>query len=114
MTKNSDVYDYYKDQIVSEKRIGTSFSDCLFDWRFPTSLMTIKNDSIEFDIEYSFDGVHVAGRLKKGTDELTGGDFYTYGETNIMRLFMRVAQDEADDFDDEVDIVNYRLFVVRG
>lgn len=106
--------DFYKDQIVSTKRIGNQFSDCCFDWGFPADLLEPKNDSIETDIEYSFDGTHVAGRLRHGTDAELGGESYTYRDTERMKIYFRRAHDADDnvEYEGEEDIP-YRLWVDR-
>ena len=106
--------DYYKDIVVSTKRIGDQFSDCLFEWHFPADKLEIKNDSILTNIQYSYDGVHVAGRLKHGTDTLLGGESYLYEKTTRMKLYLRRSHDANDDveFAGEVDIP-FRLWISR-
>ena len=101
--------DYYKDITVSDKRVGVDFEDCHFNWNFNSQQMTIVNDSIQTDIEYSFDGVNVAGRLRHGTDPDVGGESYTYTGDTRREIWLRIAEDEAEEED-----LPYRLFVHRG
>lgn len=110
MPKAMDNADYFRDQTLTTKRIGRNFKDCCFAWNFPTSQLTPKNDSIEYDIQYSFDGKNVAGRLKKGVDPDAGGDAYNYGKTQRMRIYFRIAPDEYVQGHNEIP---FRLWVNR-
>lgn len=114
MTEVFSSADYYKDIVVSTKRIGDQFADCLFEWHFPADKMEIKNDSILTNIQYSYDGVHVAGRLNRGTDALLGGESYLYENTTRVKLYLRRAHDVNDnvEFAGEVDIP-FRLWISR-
>ena len=104
--------DYYKDQIVSNIRIGDEFSGCKFSWSFPAGLLVLKNDSIETDIEYSFDGEHVAGRLKCGTDAKVGGESFTYERTIRMKIYARRSHNTAGVVEHGTEvIIPYRLYV---
>jgi len=103
--------DYYKDQVVSDKRIGDEFLNCLFEWPFPAGLLVIKNDSILTDIEYSFDGEFVAGRLKSGTDAKVGGESFTYEDTIRMKLYVRRSHDSGGNVEVPGEaIVPYRIY----
>lgn len=89
--KTYESADYYKDIVVSQARIGNEFADCKFSWPFPAGLLVIKNDSLQTNIEYSFDGDHTAGKLMHGTDEHVGGESFTYTKTERMEIYLRRA-----------------------
>jgi hypothetical protein len=103
--------DYYRDETLTEKKIGKDFKDCMFEWGFPTDQFTPKNDSTEYDIQYSFDGKGVAGRLKKGVDALAGGDAYNYGKSRHRKIYFRIAPDE---YVEGHNLVPFRLWVNRS
>ncbi len=104
--------DYYRDQIVGERRIGDEFTDCHIRWSWPAGQLVLKNDSILTDIEYSFDGEHVAGRLNRGTVALSGGELFVYNNTIRLDIYIRRAHDADGDvvYPNEV-IVPFRLWV---
>lgn len=105
--------DYYKSETVGDFRIGKEFRDCHMTWPFAAQQLTIKNDSITRDIEYSFDGSGVAYRLKKGTDILDGGGFYNYIGGDQSEVWLRIAPDEYVAGDEDTDIP-YRVSAYRG
>jgi len=108
--------DFYRDNTLTTKRIGKEFSECSFNWNFPGQEVLPKNDSIVYDIEYSFDGNGVAGRLRKGTNALKGGEWKPYSDTSFTKIYFRIAHDEfpADPDDYDPEDAPYRLFVYRG
>lgn len=105
--------DYYKSETVGDFRIGQNFRDCHMTWPFAAQQLTPKNDSISRDIEYSFDGSGIAGRLKKGTEVLKGGEWYDYVNGEQTEIYLRIAPDEYQKGDEESDIP-FRLWVFRG
>jgi len=108
----SDNADYYKDEkVVENKSIGNEFPDCLFKWNFPAGLLVIKNDSTITDIEYSFDGVHVAGRLKRGSSTILGGEWFQYDNTIRQKIYLRRAHDADGNVETEAEnTVPFRLW----
>ena len=105
--------DYYKSEKVGNFRIGRRFADCHPVFGFSAQQLTIKNDSTTRDIEYSFDGTGIAGRLKKGTDENAGGEWYDYASTDQPEIYIRIAPDEYEEGDEDDDIP-FRLWAFRG
>ena len=111
--------DYYKSETVGDFRIGRNFADCHLVFGFSAQQLTIKNDSIQTDIEYSFDGQGVAYRLKKGTDEGAGGEWYDYIDGNQDGVYLRIARDEYESFEEGEDDPNeqdipFRVAAYRG
>jgi len=107
--------DYYKSETVGDFRIGKEFRECHLSWPFAAQQLTIKSDSITRDIEYSFDGSGVAYRLKKGTDILSGGDFYNYIGADQTQVYLRIAPDEYVDGDGgKDDPIPFRVSAFRG
>lgn len=105
--------DYYKSETVGVFRIGKEFRTCHLSWPFAAQQLTVKNDSITRDIEYSFDGSGVAYRLKKGTVALDGGDFYNYDDGDQTKVYLRIAPDEYVAGDEDTDIP-FRVSAFRG
>ena len=102
--------DYYRSHEKGDFRIGSTFAECNLAFGFTSQQLTICNDSIETDIEYSFDGSGVAGMLKHGTDERIGGESYEYVEGEQLRVYLRVK----DGDDAEEDPIPFRVFAYRG
>ena len=105
--------DFYRSETVGTFRIGKEFSDCHLNWGFPAGQLTVKNNDIRRDIQYSFDGVHIAFPLVKGTDANVGGQWYDYLEQHQTEVFLRIAPEEYVVGDEDLDI-RFKVGVFRS
>ena len=111
--------DYYKSEKVGNFRIGRRFADCHLQFGFTAAELVIKLDSILTDIEYSFDGTGIAGRLIKGITFPPGGEGKPYPRADVNGVYLRIASDEYITFEEGEDDPNeqdipFRVFAFRN